>query len=103
MGMPAKIATIRRLSDYFLVGAAGFEPTTCSTQNCRATRLRYTPIFAKTVDTLLRGRQQDRLFANRSATLTSIKQRVGHAIPRGNPVFLGRTGDHFEHALGQPP
>jgi len=27
-----------------LVGAAGFEPTTCSTQNCRATRLRYTPI-----------------------------------------------------------
>jgi hypothetical protein len=27
----------------FLVGAAGFEPTTCSTQNCRATRLRYTP------------------------------------------------------------
>ena len=27
----------------YLVGAAGFEPTTCSTQNCRATRLRYTP------------------------------------------------------------
>src|SRR5580704_8981147 len=27
-----------------MVGAAGFEPTTCSTQNCRATRLRYTPI-----------------------------------------------------------
>jgi hypothetical protein len=30
-------------TEYFLVGAAGFEPTTCSTQNCRATRLRYTP------------------------------------------------------------
>ena len=30
-----------------LVGAAGFEPTTCSTQNCRATRLRYTPIIWK--------------------------------------------------------
>jgi hypothetical protein len=28
-----------------MVGAAGFEPTTCSTQNCRATRLRYTPII----------------------------------------------------------
>ncbi len=28
-----------------VVGAAGFEPTTCSTQNCRATRLRYTPII----------------------------------------------------------
>src|SRR5581483_10723588 len=26
-----------------LVGAAGFEPATCSTQNCRATRLRYAP------------------------------------------------------------
>jgi hypothetical protein len=31
----------------YLVGAAGFEPTTCSTQNCRATRLRYTPIIAR--------------------------------------------------------
>jgi hypothetical protein len=28
----------------YLVGASGFEPETCSTQNCRATRLRYTPI-----------------------------------------------------------
>src|ERR1700752_3474408 len=27
-----------------LVGAAGFEPTTCSTQNCHATSLLYTPI-----------------------------------------------------------
>jgi hypothetical protein len=31
-----------------MVGAAGFEPTTCSTQNCRATRLRYTPIIWET-------------------------------------------------------
>jgi hypothetical protein len=31
-----------------LVGAAGFEPTTCSTQNCRATRLRYTPMIQET-------------------------------------------------------
>jgi hypothetical protein len=30
-----------------LVGAAGFEPATCSTQNCRATRLRYTPPVAE--------------------------------------------------------
>jgi hypothetical protein len=34
----------QRSSFWKLVGAAGFEPTTCSTQNCRATRLRYTPI-----------------------------------------------------------
>ena len=37
-----------------LVGAAGFEPTTCSTQNCRATRLRYTPTsLGNDVDTRL--------------------------------------------------
>jgi hypothetical protein len=42
-----------------LVGAAGFEPTTCSTQNCRATRLRYTPIMlGSCVDTRLSRRHQ---------------------------------------------
>jgi hypothetical protein len=42
-----------------LVGAAGFEPTTCSTQNCRATRLRYTPKCpGEDVDTRLKRRQQ---------------------------------------------
>src|SRR5260370_8473826 len=45
--------------DMILVGAAGLEPTTCSTQNCRATRLRYTPISqGNDVDTRLRRRQQ---------------------------------------------
>src|ERR1700683_2324773 len=29
-----------------MVGAAGFEPATCSTQNCRATRMRYPPPVA---------------------------------------------------------
>ena len=44
-----------------MVGAAGFEPTTCSTQNCRATRLRYTPISWKDhVTTRSRAPQQDR-------------------------------------------
>src|ERR1700722_1283639 len=43
-----------------LVGAAGFEPTTCSTQNCRATRLRYTPmVFRNDVDTRFSRGQQD--------------------------------------------
>src|SRR5690348_12395403 len=32
------------LTSIDMVGARGFEPRTCSTQNCRATRLRYTPI-----------------------------------------------------------
>ena len=44
-------------SDVCLVGAAGFEPATCSTQNCRATRLRYTPfILGSDVDTRLNPR-----------------------------------------------
>lgn len=41
----------------FLVGAAGFEPATCSTQNCRATRLRYTPVLAA-LDICFGWRQQ---------------------------------------------
>ena len=41
----------------WLVGAAGFEPATCSTQNCRATRLRYTPPGAL-LDTCFAGPQQ---------------------------------------------
>lgn len=43
---PLSINKIKADFDFIdvLVGAAGFEPTTCSTQNCRATRLRYTPI-----------------------------------------------------------
>jgi hypothetical protein len=46
-------------SECYVVGAAGFEPTTCSTQNCRATRLRYTPIIqGNDVDTRLKRCQQ---------------------------------------------
>src|SRR5271169_4192579 len=40
-----------------VVGAAGFEPATCSTQNCRATRLRYTPPGAP-LDTCFAALQQ---------------------------------------------
>ena len=42
-----------------VVGAAGFEPATCSTQNCRATRLRYTPWHTwRSLDTCFAGCQQ---------------------------------------------
>jgi hypothetical protein len=41
----------------WLVGAAGFEPATCSTQNYRATRLRHTPLVA-VLDTRFVPRQQ---------------------------------------------
>src|SRR5215467_3589181 len=40
-----------------LVGAAGFEPATCSTQNCRATRLRYTPPVAELDSPFANGQQ----------------------------------------------
>src|SRR5580765_3088920 len=53
------VANSSIFSDVYLVGAAGFEPTTCSTQNCRATRLRYTPsILGSDVDTRLSPGQQ---------------------------------------------
>src|SRR5262245_28019873 len=46
VGTPRNDGDGRSETEYgHLVGAAGFEPTTCSTQNCRATRLRYTPIW----------------------------------------------------------
>src|SRR5579872_44194 len=35
------------------------------------------------------------------STSVAIEQRMGNAIARGNAVFLGRTADHFEHALRQ--
>jgi hypothetical protein len=40
-----------------VVGAAGFEPATCSTQNCRATRLRYTPPVAELDSPFAYGQQ----------------------------------------------
>ena len=43
----------------FLVGAAGFEPATWSTQNSRATRLRYTPPRAHGRETLMPTPRKD--------------------------------------------
>jgi hypothetical protein len=42
--VPVQAADSKKLRFCLFVGAAEFEPTTCSTQNCRATRLRYLPI-----------------------------------------------------------
>src|SRR3954466_1173313 len=80
-----------------LVGAAGFEPTTCSTQNCRATRLRYTPIFYRKRCGYTVGRTPARL-----AVSTPVEQRVRPPVARLDPVFLRRSCDHFKHALRQP-
>ena len=80
-----------------MVGAAGFEPTTCSTQNCRATRLRYTPIVpAGLVDTRLGGRQQ-----GTNGPLSAIKQRMADTVPRTDAIFLRRSSRHLQDSLGQ--
>jgi hypothetical protein len=75
----------------FLVGAAGFEPTTCSTQNCRATRLRYTPfspwsihargVRSKVSPRALRGRRSRHRAAGPSATIPRSPSRGGSRPP----------------------
>jgi hypothetical protein len=99
------IRKTRSKSLILLVGAAGFEPTTCSTQNCRATRLRYTPIcIGKCVDTRLnpghQGDLQDDLQDNLKGSALA-EERVRHPVAGLNSIFLRRTGDHFQHALGE--
>jgi hypothetical protein len=92
--MPTKYLILNRP----LVGAAGFEPTTCSTQNCRATRLRYTPIFRKDlVDTRLKTHQQDGMHEARPpehfSKTTSKNKTITHCLgaksgPFGWLVYL---------------
>src|SRR5579884_435411 len=79
-----------------LVGAAGFEPATCSTQNCRATRLRYTPPGAD-LDTRFAECQQG---ANSVAAVA--ENRTYHPIPRRDPEPAGRAADHFEDRPHRP-
>ena len=87
-------------SDVCLVGAAGFEPTTCSTQNCRATRLRYTPfILGNDVVTRLRSASK----ALPAGTSMPLKSGCGHPVAGRDTVFFRRAGDHLEDAFGGPP
>src|SRR5919198_983565 len=72
-----------------LVGAAGFEPATWSTQNSRATRLRYAPPSVAAFDT--------RFDSNQQAALAAAKYRMPHAIARGEAEFLRRAADDLEH------
>src|SRR4029078_7540892 len=72
------IADIRSNLLIYLVGAAGFEPTTCSTQNCRATRLRYTPIIqASDVDTRLDRCQQGAAAAGGALACAIVRDTAG--------------------------
>src|SRR5437868_14851960 len=77
-----------------MVGAAGFEPATWSTQNSRATRLRYAP--------KLRVRYTLR-FSPASSELppplrsAPAEDRMRNAVPRDYAQFTGCAGDDFEH------
>jgi hypothetical protein len=74
-----------------LVGAAGFEPATCSTQNCRATRLRYTPPVAE-LDSPFAFGQQATAF-----DLSATEKRPRDAIAGGNTEFARGAGDDLKH------
>src|SRR5271154_1369455 len=89
-----------------VVGAAGFEPATCSTQNCRATRLRYTPPGAA-LDTCFAGLQQGvkplpaacRRQANParfSGLVPAGKNRALDAVSRRNPKLARGAPDDLE-------
>jgi hypothetical protein len=88
------------ISEGYMVGAAGFEPTTCSTQNCRATRLRYTPnIPGNDVDTRLSRGQQ----GGSRPVSPAIKERMPDAVSRLDAVFLRGASDHLQHPLYESP
>src|SRR5258705_11313152 len=84
----------------FLVGAAGFEPTTCSTQNCRATRLRYTPNIPWETMSIHACAATSKPPA---AVSSAVEERMRHAVSRLDPVLFGRAGNHLEHPLRRPP
>ena len=70
-----------------MVGAEGFEPATCSTQNCRATRLRYTPPVAE-LDSPFAYGQQATAFELPAAALSEKRSRDAVA---GRDAELARS------------
>src|ERR1700691_3742998 len=76
-----------------MVGAAGFEPATCSTQNCRATRLRYTPPGAA-LDTSFAGFRQ----AERPRSMPAVENLAPHAVAGSDPELSRSAADHLKHS-----
>lgn len=77
-----------------LVGAAGFEPTTYSTQNYRATRLRYAPrgVPYREVCVRLQARKSTEL----AAYVFSAPAKVTEAIFERPPFGSARTADDLD-------
>src|SRR5580700_1306452 len=78
-----------------MVGAAGFEPATCSTQNCRATRLRYTPPVAA-FGYMVRPRKP-RSLPPGTRSVAFAEDRADDPVARLDAELVRRPGDHFEH------
>src|ERR1700684_1921344 len=78
-----------------MVGAAGFEPATCSTQNCRATRLRYTPPIAA-LDTWFASASQAACQPC-ARSLAFAEDRADHPVAGLDAELVRRSGDHLEH------
>src|SRR5580704_13523376 len=80
-----------------MVGAAGFEPATCSTQNCRATMLRYTPPVAA-CGYIVRPPPASASACHASArSVAFAEDRADHPVARLDAELACRAGDHFEH------
>src|SRR5262249_33656512 len=92
-----------------VVGAAGFEPATWSTQNSRATRLRYAPAASRAVSIhgsvlpskprhpVVRSFRERGRAEQESRSLTAAKGRMGNAVADSNAHLLGGATDHLEH------
>src|SRR5262249_29878401 len=80
-----------------LVGAAGFEPATWSTQNSRATRLRYAPApcRASIHGSVCASKPRPPLAA-------VAEDRVPHPVARRDAELLGGAAEHFEHRAHRP-
>src|SRR6202035_3120316 len=93
-----------------VVGAAGFEPATCSTQNCRATRLRYTPWHTwRLLDTCFAGCQQGGRLPPLSTSKSTrpralfLEHSPGDLVARCDSKLARRAADYFQHRPDRPP
>src|ERR1700685_728602 len=77
-----------------MVGAAGFDPATCSTQNGRATRLRYTPPIAA-LDTWFASASQAACQPC-ARSLARDEDRGDHPVAELDAELVRRPGAHCE-------
>src|SRR5262249_37888716 len=92
---------MRPKSLILLVGATGFEPVTWSTQNSRATRLRYAPApcRASIHGSVCASKPR---WAAATSLPAAAEDRVPHPVARRDAELLGGAADDFEHRAHRP-